>query len=225
MTPGAATASWSGHPPPEWQVATAPVDYPVALATMRQRAAEIRARCAGELVWLLEHPPIYTAGSSAKPSDLADPQRFPTFEAGRGGQWTYHGPGQRTAYLMLDLERPHGRVRPRDTHAYVEGLEDWLILTLARFGVLGEKRPGRVGIWVRRGDGEAKIAAIGVRISRWVSWHGIALNVAPALEHFTGIVPCGIREHGVTSLQALGVAAGMDEVDQALRRYFDEVFG
>lgn len=225
MTPVAATASMPTAPSPEWQITTAPVDYPVALATMRRRAAEIRAGRADELVWLLEHPPIYTAGTSAKPSDLADPRRFPTFEAGRGGQWTYHGPGQRTAYLMLDLDRPHGRVRARDTHAYVEGLEDWLILTLAGFGILGEKRAGRVGIWVRHGDAEAKIAAIGVRISRWVSWHGVALNVAPVLEHFTGIVPCGISEHGVTSLQALGVSVSMDAVDQALRRCFDTVFG
>ena len=224
MNMSAATAPPPGSLAPDWRIETAPVGYPEALATMRARAAEIREGQARELVWLLEHPPLYTAGTSAKPSDLVDP-RFPTFEAGRGGQWTYHGPGQRTIYLMLDLDRAHGRVRARDTHAYVAGLEDWLILTLAEFGVIGERRAGRVGIWVRQGDAEAKIAAIGVRISRWVSWHGVALNVAPALEHFAGIVPCGIREHGVTSLQALGVGVCLDEVDQALRRCFDVVFG
>lgn len=225
MTPAAATAWTASTPRLEWRVETLPVAYPTALATMRARAAGIREGQAGELIWLLEHPSLYTAGTSAKPSDLADPQRFPTFEAGRGGQWTYHGPGQRTAYVMLDLDRPHGRVRARDTHAYVEGLEDWLMLTLARFGIVGERRAGRIGIWVRQRGAEAKIAAIGVRISRWVSWHGVALNVAPALEHFSGIVPCGIREHGVTSLQALGLAIGMDEVDEALRSCFDAVFG
>ena len=225
MTLTAATASTVTSPRLEWQVATSPVSYPAALATMRARVAAIREGQASELVWLLEHPPIYTAGTSARPSDLADPHKFPTFEAGRGGQWTYHGPGQRTVYLMLDLHKRHGRVRPRDTHAYVEGLEDWLILTLARFGVLGEKRAGRVGIWVRHANSDAKIAAIGVRISRWVSWHGVALNVAPTLDHFAGIVPCGIREHGVTSLQALGLSVGMDDVDQALRSCFDMVFG
>ncbi len=225
MTLMAATTASAALPTLEWQVATSAVSYPAALATMRARAAAIRERHASELVWLLEHPPIYTAGTSAKPSDIADPQRFPTFEAGRGGQWTYHGPGQRTAYLMLDLDKPHGRVRPRDTHAYVEGLEDWLILTLAQFGVLGEKRAGRVGIWVRQANTDLKIAAIGVRITRWVSWHGVALNVAPTLEHFAGIVPCGIREHGVTSLQALGVSVGMDDVDQALRSCFVTIFG
>ena len=225
MTLTAATAASATSPTLEWQVATSAVSYPAALAAMRARAAAIRERHASELVWLLEHPPIYTAGTSAKPSDLADPQRFPTFEAGRGGQWTYHGPGQRTAYLMLDLDKPHGRVRPRDTHAYVEGLEDWLILTLAQFGVLGEKRAGRVGIWVRQANTDLKIAAIGVRITRWVSWHGVALNVAPTLEHFAGIVPCGIREHGVTSLQALGVSVGMDDVDRALRSCFNTIFG
>ena len=223
MTLVAATAAQTAARP-EWRVERSLVGYPEALATMRARVAAIREQRADELVWLLEHPPLYTAGTSAKPSDLAAQPRFPTFDAGRGGQWTYHGPGQRTVYLMLDLDRPHGRVRARDTHAYVEGLEDWLILTLAQFGVVGERRAGRVGIWVRQGDAEAKIAAIGVRISRWVSWHGVALNVAPALEHFAGIVPCGIREHGVTSLQALGRDVGLDAVDQALRQCFDVVF-
>ncbi len=223
MTPVAATEPPQAALRVDWRIETLPVGYPEALATMRGRAAAIREGQAPELVWLLEHPPLYTAGTSARPSDLVE-ARFPTFDAGRGGQWTYHGPGQRTVYLMLDLDRAHGQVRPRDTHAYVAGLEDWLILTLAEFGIVGERRAGRVGIWVRQGDTEAKIAAIGVRISRWVSWHGVALNVAPALEHFAGIVPCGIREHGVTSLQALGVNVGMNEVDQALRRCFDAVF-
>ena len=224
MTLTAATECQTAPIQLDWQVATRPVAYPEALTTMRARVAGIREGNAGELVWLLEHPPLYTAGSSAKQSDLVE-AKFPTFDAGRGGQWTYHGPGQRTAYLMLDLDRRHGTVRARDTHAYVAGLEDWLILTLAQFGVVGERRAGRVGSWVRQAEGEAKIAAIGVRITRWVSWHGVALNVAPVLEHFAGIVPCGIREHGVTSLRALGLSVGMNEVDQTLRRCFDVVFG
>jgi lipoyl(octanoyl) transferase len=186
---------------------------------MQARIAAIRAGEAAERVWLLEHPPLYTAGTSAKPADLADPGRFETFEAGRGGQWTYHGPGQLVAYVMLDLTRQHGVVPPRDTHAYVAALEAVLIATLASFGVHGERRAGRVGVWVadKRTGREAKIAAIGVRITRWVSWHGLSLNVCPDLSHFTGIVPCGITEHGVTSLQALGVPAEMSDVISALR--------
>jgi lipoyl(octanoyl) transferase len=185
-------------------------------------------------VWLVEHPPLYTAGTSARPEELTDPARFPTFAAGRGGQWTYHGPGQRTAYVMLDLTRSHGSVPARDVGCYVHGLESWLIGTLARFGVHGERRQGRIGVWVadprtRSGgmpaDAEAKIGAIGVRVTRWVSWHGVALNVAPDLSHFSGIVPCGIREHGVTSLADLGIPATMAEVDAALRDAWEEVFG
>jgi len=211
---------------PEWRVAAAPVAYPKALATMQARVAGIRAGTAGELVWLVEHPPLFTAGTSADPADLFNPLDFPTYEAGRGGQWTYHGPGQRTGYVMLDLTRPHGRVAARDVKALVWGLEEWLIRTLARFAVRGERRPGRVGIWVVGPDGrERKIGALGVRVTRWVSWHGVALNVAPNLDHFAGIVPCGIREHGVTSLAALGIAAGMTEVDAALGETWPTVFG
>jgi lipoyl(octanoyl) transferase len=211
---------------PEWRVAEGLTAYPDALALMRDRAAAIRAGTADELVWLVEHPPLYSAGTSAKPEDLTDPARFPTFAAGRGGQWTYHGPGQRTAYVMLDLTRRHGSVPPRDIGRFVHGLEEWLIRTLARFGVRGERRAGRIGIWVATGGGEeAKIGAIGVRVSRWVSWHGVALNVDPDLSHFGGIVPCGIRQHGVTSLAALGRAVSLAEVDAALRGAWAEVFG
>ena len=172
---------------------------------MQQRVAAIRAGAASELVWLVEHPPLYTAGTSARPEQLTDPTRFPTFATGRGGQWTYHGPGQRVAYVMLDLTCQHGAVPARDVRCFVHGLEEWLIRALARFNVSGERREGRIGIWVadHAARTEAKIAAIGVRVSRWVSWHGIALNVAPDLGHYAGIVPCGISEHGVTSLHAL----------------------
>ena len=193
---------------------------------MRERVAGIRAGTADELVWLVEHPPLFTAGTSARPEELFNPSGFPTYEAGRGGQWTYHGPGQRTGYVMLDLAKSHGGVRPRDVRSYVEGLEEWLIRTLDRFNVRGERREGRVGIWVadRAAGTEAKIGALGVRITRWVSWHGVALNVDPDLTHFGGIVPCGIREHGVTSLHALGIPVTMAEVDAALRAAWAEVF-
>ncbi|MBV9735974.1 MAG: lipoyl(octanoyl) transferase LipB [Acidisphaera sp.] len=212
---------------PDWQVAAGLTAYPRALKIMQERVAAIRAGGAPELVWLVEHPPLYTAGTSARPEDLRDAARFPTFVAGRGGQWTYHGPGQRVAYVMLDLGRAHGALRARDVRAYVAGLEEWLIRTLARFGLRGERRAGRVGIWIvdRRSGGEEKIAAIGVRVTRWVSWHGVALNVDPDLRHFSGIVPCGIREHGVTSLRAQGVHAGLAEADEALRAAWTEVFG
>ena len=212
---------------PEWIVAPGLTPYPEALAAMEARVAAIVAGTAPERVWLVEHPPLYTAGTSARPEELVVPDRFPTFAAGRGGQWTYHGPGQRTAYVMLDLTRPHGSVPARDVRCYVHGLEDWLIRALARFGVTGERREGRVGIWVAdpATGTEAKIGAIGVRVSRWTSWHGVALNVAPDLSHFAGIVPCGIRAHGVTSLAALGVVAGMAEVDAALHAAWGEVFG
>ena len=213
-------------PPPHWEIAEARIPYPEAIATMQARIAAMHAGTAGEQIWLLEHPPLYSAGSSAKPADLADPERFPTFDAGRGGQWTYHGPGQRVGYVMLNLNNPHGTVPARDLHAYVEGLEEWLIRTLDRFNVRGERRQGRVGVWVadRTAGTEAKIAAIGVRVTRWVSWHGVSLNVDPALDHFTGIVPCGIRAHGVTSLHALGVLATMEEADTALMEAWREVF-
>ena len=210
----------------EWRIAEGLTAYPDALELMRERAAAIRAGTACELVWLVEHPSLYSAGTSAKPEDLTHPTRFPTFAAGRGGQWTYHGPGQRTAYVMLDLTTSHGSVPPRDIGCFVHALEEWLIRTLARFGVLGERRSGRIGIWVATGPHtEAKIGAIGVRISRWVSWHGIALNVDPDLSHFAGIVPCGIREHGVTSLAALGHRVTLPATDSALRAAWDEVFG
>jgi lipoyl(octanoyl) transferase len=212
---------------PEWRISEGLTPYPQALEAMAERVAAIRAGTADELVWLVEHPPLYTAGSSARPEELVDPDRFPTYAAGRGGQWTYHGPGQRTAYVMLDLHRPHFTLRPRDVHAYVFALEEWLIRALDRFNVRGERRAGRVGIWVadRAAGTEAKIAAIGVRLTRWVSWHGVALNVEPDLAHFGGIVPCGISEHGVTSLAALGLPVTMAEADAALRSAWGEVFG
>ncbi len=211
---------------PEWLTADGLTPYADAVALMQDRVAAIRAGTAPELVWLVEHPPLYTAGTSARPEQLTDPGRFPTFTAGRGGQWTYHGPGQRVAYVMLDLTRPHGTVPARDVRCFVHGLEEWLIRALARFGVRGERREGRIGIWVAGPSArtEAKIAAIGVRVSRWVSWHGIALNVAPDLGHYTGIVPCGISEHGVTSLHALGITATMAETDAALGAAWREVF-
>ncbi len=191
---------------------------------MQARAEAIRAGTAAECIWLVEHPPLYTAGTSAKAQDLSNPELLPIFDAGRGGQWTYHGPGQRTVYVMLDLTKLHSHVRPRDVRSFVGGLEEWLIRTLARLGVTGERRAGRVGIWVAHDGVESKIAAIGVRVTRWVSWHGVALNVHPDLSHFDGIVPCGITGHGVTSLRALGHAVTMDRVDQALRAAWDEVF-
>jgi lipoyl(octanoyl) transferase len=205
---------------PAWRVRPGLLPYPEAVAFMEERANAIAAGRANELVWLVEHPPIYTAGTSANPADLID-ARFPVFKTGRGGQFTYHGPGQRVAYLMLDLKR-----RKPDVRAFVRELEEWLIRTLANFGVTGERRADRVGIWVvQPGGREEKIAAIGVRVRRWVTFHGIALNVAPELSHFSGIVPCGVREHGVTSLAALGVDASISEVDTALERTFVSVFG
>jgi lipoyl(octanoyl) transferase len=221
VTPGKAASTMI-----EWTTRPGLTPYPVALETMAARIAAVRAGTAPEQVWLVEHPPLYTAGTSARPEDLREAARFPTFSAGRGGQWTYHGPGQRIAYVLLDLTRSHGRVPARDVRAFVEGLEEWLIRALARLGVAGERRAGRIGIWVVAPDGsEAKIAAIGVRVTRWVSWHGIALNVAPDLGHFSGIVPCGIAEHGVTSLKALGRGADMAAADAALFGAFGEVFG
>jgi len=212
---------------PEWRTADGLTEYPDALAMMRQRVAAIRAGTGRELIWLVQHPPLYTAGTSAKPQELTDPNRFPTFSAGRGGQWTYHGPGQRTAYVMLDLTHPHGRIPTQDIRCYVNGLEEWLIRGLGRFNVKGERRAGRVGIWVADPNtgAEAKIGAIGVRVTRWVSWHGAALNVAPNLSHFGGIVPCGLAQYGVTSLAALGIPATMHDADVALRAAWEEVFG
>src|SRR5690348_8819351 len=204
----------------EWRVSDAPVPYPGAVAAMEERVAAIRAGRAPELVWLLEHPPLYTAGTSAKDGDLVDPGLFPVYRSGRGGQYTYHGPGQRVGYVMLDLER-----RGADLRVYVERLEEWLIGTLALFNVKGERRPGRVGIWIAEPGGrESKIAAIGVRVRRWVTFHGVALNVDPDLTHYRGIIPCGVREHGVTSLAEQGIVAAMPEVDTAMKRAFAEVF-
>ena len=205
--------------PVEWLVRTGLLPYPEAVEFMERRVAEIADGKARELVWLVEHPPIYTAGTSAKDSDLLD-ARFPVFKTGRGGQFTYHGPGQRVGYVMLDLRRRDGDVR-----RYVYDLEEWLIRALARFNLKGERREGRVGIWVVRGSREDKIAALGVRVRRWVTFHGVALNVEPDLTHFSGIVPCGIRGHGVTSLADLGIPATMADADVALRAAFDEVFG
>ena len=211
---------------PEWRIADGLVAYPDAIATMQARVAAIRAGTAGEQVWLVAHPPLFTAGTSADPADLSNPAGFPTYAAGRGGQWTYHGPGQRTGYVMLDLTRPHGPVPPRDVREFVWALEEWLIRALGRFNLRGERREGRVGIWIAGRDGrEKKIAAIGVRLTRWVSWHGVALNVEPNLEHFGGIVPCGIREHGVTSLVDQGIPATLEEADAALMAAWPEVFG
>ena len=211
---------------PEWRIADGLVAYPDAIATMQARVAAIRAGTAGEQVWLVEHPPLFTAGTSADPADLSNPAGLPTYAAGRGGQWTYHGPGQRTGYVMLDLTRPHGPVPPRDVREFVWALEEWLIRALDRFNLRGERREGRVGIWIAGRDGrENKIAAIGVRLTRWVSWHGVALNVEPNLAHFDGIVPCGIREHGVTSLVDQGIPATLEEADAALMAAWPEVFG
>jgi len=217
------------HPPAggavEWRISDSPVDYSEAVAAMEARATAIAAREAGELVWLLEHPPLYTSGTSGKAGDLLAP-RFPLFATGRGGQVTYHGPGQRVAYVMLDLKR-----RRPDVRAYIAALEQWIIRTLAAFNVRGERREDRVGVWVKRpdkGDGcEDKIAAIGVRLRRWVSFHGIAINVEPDLSHFSAIVPCGVTDprYGVTSLVDLGLPVTMADVDVALRQAFEEIFG
>jgi lipoyl(octanoyl) transferase len=210
---------------PEWRISPKPVPYPAAVAEMEARVADIATQRQRELVWLLEHPPLYTSGTSGKPSDLLDP-RFPMYETGRGGQLTYHGPGQRVAYVMLDLKR-----RRPDVRAYVAGLEEWIIRTLAAFNVRGERREDRVGVWVLRPDKgpghEDKIAAIGVRLRRWVSFHGIAINVEPELTHFSAIVPCGVADvrYGVTSLIDLGLPVTMEDVDVALRQAFEEVFG
>ncbi|MBK9082813.1 MAG: lipoyl(octanoyl) transferase LipB [Rhizobiales bacterium] len=219
-----------GAPPVEWIVAEGLTAYPDALAFMEARAAAIAAGAGRECVWLVEHPPLYTSGTSAKAGDLLE-RRFPVYDAGRGGQFTYHGPGQRVAYAMLDLNR-----RRRDVRAFVAALEDWVIATLAAFNVRGERREDRVGVWVKRPDkppgldgtsAEDKIAAIGIRVRRWVSFHGISINVEPDLSHFAGIVPCGIadRHFGVTSLVDLGVPAVMEDLDVALRAAFETVFG
>ena len=214
---------------PDWRISDGLVPFPQALAEMEARVEAIIAGRAPELVWLLEHPPLYTAGTSARREDLLEPDRFPVYPTRRGGEYTYHGPGQRVAYVMLDLNR-----RGRDVRAFVRQLEDWVIRTLGEFAVKGERRAGRVGVWVVRPDrppqpdgspAEDKIAAIGVRLRRWVSFHGIAINVEPDLAHFGGIVPCGIRGHGVTSLVDLGLPVTMADLDLALERTFRQVFG
>lgn len=205
----------------EWRVSGAPVAYPEAVSQMEQRARDIAQGEAREQVWLLEHPPLYTAGTSANVADLVEPDKFDVFASGRGGQYTYHGPGQRVAYVMLDL-----RKRGRDVAAFVRTLEQWIIDTLADFDVVAERRCGRVGVWVTHSDGrEDKIAAIGVRLKKWVSFHGISINVAPDLSHFSGIVPCGISDHGVTSLKALGVEVNMTALDARLEARFKTLFG
>ena len=218
----------------EWRVSDRPVAYDAAVAAMEARATAIADGQAAELVWLLEHPPLYTAGTSAKPQDLLAPERFPVHSTGRGGQYTYHGPGQRVAYVMLDVKRHAGRVTAEgeatgDVRKFVTLLEGWLIDALSEFGVRGEVRPDRVGVWVRRpdrGEGrEDKIAAIGIRLKRWISLHGVSLNVEPDLSHFDGIVPCGIHQHGVTSLVDLGLPVTMADADVALRQAFERRFG
>ncbi|SDY90056.1 lipoyl(octanoyl) transferase [Jannaschia faecimaris] len=209
---------------PDWITSDAPVAYPDALAAMQARVADIQAGTANEAIWLLEHPPLYTAGTSAKPADLTDPARFPVFDARRGGQYTYHGPGQRVAYCMLNVG-----ARGRDVRAFVAGLEAWVIDALAEFGLTGHIREGRVGVWIERPDKaplpdgsmrEDKIAAIGIRLSKWISFHGISINVEPDLSHFDGIVPCGITDHGITSLVDLGLPVTLHDLDAALKRTF-----
>jgi lipoyl(octanoyl) transferase len=219
----------AGSDPVEWRIEPGFTAYPQALRIMEARAEAIRAGAAPELVWLVEHPPLYTAGTSAQIEDLIEPDRFPVFSAGRGGEYTYHGPGQRVAYVMLDLKR-----RREDIRAFVAALEQWIIATLAAFNVRGERREDRVGVWVVRPDrpsmpdgspAEDKIAAIGIRLRRWVSFHGIAINVEPDLSHFGGIVPCGVQDHGVTSLVDLGLPVTMNDLDNALIAAFKGIFG
>lgn len=211
--------------PVGWATSDELVDYASAEAIMKNRAAQIAAGEAQEIVWLLEHPPLYTAGTSAKVDDLLSPDRFPVYDVGRGGQYTYHGPGQRVGYVMLNLKE-----RSQDVRAFVCDLEQWLIETLAEFNIKGERREGRVGIWVERdarvqNGPEDKIAALGIRLHKWVSFHGVSININPDLEHFSGIVPCGIQDHGVTSFEQLGHLATMPDIDVALRTCFERIFG
>jgi lipoyl(octanoyl) transferase len=214
----------SGSEPVEWRISDDLVDYETALSEMDDRVERIIAGEASELVWLLEHPPLYTAGTSADDADLVSPDRFPVYRTGRGGQHTYHGPGQRVAYVMLDLKR-----RQQDVRAFVSALESWLIESLWHYHIRGERREDRVGVWVQRPDRgqkvEDKIAAIGIRLRKWVTFHGISFNVEPDLEHFSGIVPCGVQEHGVTSLVDLGMPVTMAENDSVMRAEFEKIFG
>lgn len=204
----------------EWKIDKDLVDYQEALTFMEERVAKIHEGQAKELIWFVEHPSLYTSGTSSKESDLLAPKRFPVYYAGRGGQYTYHGPGQRVVYVMLDLNK-----RGRDVRKYVADLERWIIESLAEFNVIGETREGRVGVWVERGGGrEDKIAAIGVRVRKWVTFHGICINVEPDLSHYTGIVPCGISEHGVTSLVDLGLPVNMNDLDATLKKTWDQIF-
>ncbi|WP_026088244.1 lipoyl(octanoyl) transferase LipB [Bartonella rattaustraliani] len=218
-----------GDPPVEWKVSDNLVEYPEALCYMQERVESILAKTANEQVWLLEHPPLYTAGTSANKKDLLAPHLFPVYEAGRGGEFTYHGPGQRIAYIMLDLKR-----RTQDIRAFISALEEWIIQMLAKFNIKGERREDRVGVWVKRFDDQSrqntlsledKIAAIGIRVRKWVSFHGVAINVSPNLAHYAGIVPCGIANHGVTSLLDLGFPITMHDVDIALKQAFEQIFG
>ncbi|WP_354186612.1 lipoyl(octanoyl) transferase LipB [Bartonella japonica] len=218
-----------GNPPVEWKISNNLVEYPEALCYMQERVENILAKKAHEQVWLLEHPSLYTAGTSANKKDLLTPHLFPVYEAGRGGEFTYHGPGQRVAYIMLDLKR-----RKQDIRAFISALEEWIIQMLAKFNIKGERREDRVGVWVKRSHCqltqnslslEDKIAAIGIRVRKWVSFHGIAINVSPNLAHYSGIIPCGIANHGVTSLLNLGFHITMYDVDIALKQAFEKIFG
>ena len=218
------TTSYNTHNnAPEWRTASGIVAYPDALATMEQRVVDIEARQERDLIWLLEHPPLYTAGTSATADELVDPKRFPVFETGRGGRYTYHGPGQRVVYMVSDLRR-----NDKDVRRHVWRLEEWIIRTLSEFGITGERREGRIGIWVTHNSAngmvEEKIAAIGVRVKKWVAYHGLALNVNPDLGHFSGIIPCGLGQFGVTSLHALDIKATMNDVDAAFQKYYADIF-
>lgn len=208
----------TASPAADWRIETSPVAYDRAVSFMEERARQIREEGAPDMIWLLEHPPLYTAGTSAQAKDLLNP-RFPVYPSGRGGQYTYHGPGQRVVYCMMDLQK-----RGSDLRRYICDLEEWIILALRQLGVTGERRVGRVGIWVATKNGEAKVAAVGVRVRKWVTYHGIAINVNPDLLHYAGIVPCGISNYGVTSLEALGCKASMKDLDRALQDTWARVF-
>lgn len=208
------------HKKMDWKISAGLLNYEDALTQMESRVAEIASGAGEELVWLVEHPPLYTAGTSAKPSDLIEPDKFPVFQTGRGGEFTYHGPGQRVAYVMLNLK---GR-NAEDIRAYVKNLEQWIINTLARFDIDGGRRQGRIGIWVNTNNGEAKIAAIGIRVRKWVTYHGIAINLSPNLTHFAGIVPCGISQYGITSFADIGKNISMDQLDEVLKEEFFKIF-